>query len=442
MRQVTTDFVAACVQHAQQQQQHSGADSSRQRGQAAEAQQGSSTSSMDASSGSVTQPLCQVVCLGAGSDSSWFSLQQQGWGLLPAVRYIELDYHEVVGCKVPGAEARAIGKTVARKARTLLSSEQLLALLPDGTTATTAPAAADHPAAAAGPYLTWTKQTAAGHAATAAANAQQAGQHAEPAAAAAADSAGHSQGSADAAAGHEELAAGTAAAPSHSCGAAPPAAVASHVQELAGPCYSLAGVDLRQLQQLDAALARAGFDAKLPTLYVSECVLIYLEPAEAQRLLAAAAARTTDEGGCAAVAIFEQTRPDDAFGATMVANLEARGCPLRSVWSVPSPASQAARLLASGWTAAAAADMAAVYHGGSRGGTSCGAGAAAAGCCGWLRPAWVAERGRIERLELLDELEEWRLLQEHYCLALGVTGQGCGWLEQGLQLEQLRALGS
>jgi hypothetical protein len=33
-------------------------------------------------------------------------------------------------------------------------------------------------------------------------------------------------------------------------------------------------------------------------------------------------------------------------------------------------------------------------------------------------------------------------LQEHYCLALGVTGQDCSWLADGLQLEQLRALGS
>jgi hypothetical protein len=51
-------------------------------------------------------------------------------------------------------------------------------------------------------------------------------------------------------------------------------------------------------------------------------VLVYLEPGEVQRLLAAAAARSAQAGSCAAVAIYEQTRPDDAFGATMIANLE------------------------------------------------------------------------------------------------------------------------
>jgi hypothetical protein len=102
---------------------------------------------------------------------------------------------------------------------------------------------------------------------------------------------------------------------------------------------------------------------------------------------------------------------------------QARGCPLRSVLSVPSPASQEARLLASGWAAAAAADMAAVYHGRSRSGSSSSSsssGGAAAEGSGWLRPGWVAERGRIERLELLDELEEWQLMQVgpemHICL--------------------------
>lgn len=63
---------------------------------------------------------------------------------------------------------------------------------------------------------------------------------------------------------------------------------------------------------------------RLPTLYISECVLIYLEPGEAQALLAAAAQKAAQAGSTAAVAIYEQTRPDDAFGVTMISNLEVR----------------------------------------------------------------------------------------------------------------------
>jgi hypothetical protein len=39
----------------------------------------------------------------------------------------------------------------------------------------------------------------------------------------------------------------------------PPAAVVQHVHELTGPQYSLVAADLRDIQQLRAALARAGF---------------------------------------------------------------------------------------------------------------------------------------------------------------------------------------
>lgn len=32
------------------------------------------------------------------------------------------------------------------------------------------------------------------------------------------------------------------------------------------------------------------------------------------------------------------------------------------------------------------------------------------------------EKTRIETLEMLDEVEEWDLLQSHYCVALGSRG--------------------
>lgn len=73
---------------------------------------------------------------------------------------------------------------------------------------------------------------------------------------------------------------------------------------------------------------------RLPTLYISECVLIYLEPGEAQQVLAAAAARARAAGSSAAVVIYEQTRPDDAFGSTMISNLEVSCCSSRSKTSI------------------------------------------------------------------------------------------------------------
>lgn len=42
--------------------------------------------------------------------------------------------------------------------------------------------------------------------------------------------------------------------------------------------YCLLPADLRDLSQLEAALEAAGLDAAAPTLVVSECVLVYLQP--------------------------------------------------------------------------------------------------------------------------------------------------------------------
>lgn len=43
----------------------------------------------------------------------------------------------------------------------------------------------------------------------------------------------------------------------------------------------------------------------------------------------------------------------------------------------------------------------------------------------WETDAWIleAERERVERLEWLDEVEEWQLLASHYCIAWGWKGQ-------------------
>ena len=98
-RQVTHDFITACTA-ATASLTH-----------AAAAAHGSSTSSAsgdinsssnDGSGSRWEQPVCQVVTLGAGTDSSWFSLRQQAWELSPAAHFIELDFQEVSNeCALP-----------------------------------------------------------------------------------------------------------------------------------------------------------------------------------------------------------------------------------------------------------------------------------------------------------------------------------------------------
>ena len=47
--------------------------------------------------------------------------------------------------------------------------------------------------------------------------------------------------------------------------------------------------------------------------------------------------------------------------------------------------------------------------------------AAAALCATQTADPLACGGGRAERKEIFDEIEEWTLIQEHYCIALGVN---------------------
>jgi hypothetical protein len=98
--------------------------------------------------------------------------------------------------------------------------------------------------------------------------------------------------------------------------------------------YSLVASDLCDVDSLEATLHQAGFNPALPTLFLAECVLVYLPNDSAQKLLTWAAGGDDDDaaggggardggGGGGGVgdgkgprlfAAFEMVRPDDAFG--------------------------------------------------------------------------------------------------------------------------------
>lgn len=161
--------------------------------------------------------------------------------------------------------------------------------------------------------------------------------------------------------------------------------------------YALLGGDLRDAPRLVARLsagAGVGWDWSAPTLLLTELVLVYMDAADSARLLAALAGAAT---GCLAVVNLEQIRPDDPFGAQMVTNIAHRGSPLRGLAAVPDLRAQVCRFRTAGWAAVAAVDMRTFYY-------------------RYLPPA---QRAHIESLELLDEVEEWHLLLEHYALVWG-----------------------
>ncbi|XP_050312272.1 leucine carboxyl methyltransferase 1 [Anthonomus grandis grandis] len=162
------------------------------------------------------------------------------------------------------------------------------------------------------------------------------------------------------------------------------------------------GVDLRQIKQLQEKLTQADIRFDKPTLFLAECVLVYIESDWASRLL-----KWLSSTFSRALFInYEMCHMNDTFGNIMAANLRARGCFLSGLSYCKSLESQRGRFLDSGWTGAKAWDMVEVYHS--------------------LDPK---ERDRIEKIEFLDEQELLLQLFQHYCICIGYMGEEYGDFE-------------
>lgn len=160
---------------------------------------------------------------------------------------------------------------------------------------------------------------------------------------------------------------------------------------------SLVGADLRNLDQLDQAINQAGIDRTLPTLFLAECVLIYMPAVDTDRLINWSSNQFT--GGSVFVS-YEQIHPFDPFGQTMITNLIARGCPLLGYNDYPTIEAHQKRYHSLGYSRYQGADMNDIYR----------------------LKVDRTEIKRIERLELFDEFEEWHLIQAHYHISLASKG--------------------
>ncbi|KAM8960387.1 leucine carboxyl methyltransferase 1 [Pelodytes ibericus] len=154
--------------------------------------------------------------------------------------------------------------------------------------------------------------------------------------------------------------------------------------------YSIVGADLRNLKDMEEKLRKFGLDTQLPTLLVTECVLVYMTPAQSSSLLKWAASTFPT----AMFINYEQVNMGDRFGQIMVENLQRRRCNLSGVDACQSVESQMERLLTNGWEAADSWNMIKVYNS--------------------LPPDDVY---RIEKLEFLDEKELLEQLLLHYCIS-------------------------
>lgn len=162
-----------------------------------------------------------------------------------------------------------------------------------------------------------------------------------------------------------------------------------------GGQYSLLAADLSDLDRVRETLSKAGFDSSVPTLVISECVLIYMEAEHSDAVIEWIASTLPQ----AAFVLYEQILPSDPFGKIMVRNIASRGCPLKSIAKYPGLEEMCERFRTKGWQFAVAKDMDVLYK----------------------RMLDQEEKTRIERLEMFDEFEEWHMLMQHYCLTFAAV---------------------
>ncbi len=189
----------------------------------------------------------------------------------------------------------------------------------------------------------------------------------------------------------------------------PPVSLSSSKGTLDGPVDSLTSlnyyvhpVDLRTLDSSkEPPSSFSTIDFTLPTLIISECCLIYLDPTTADTVALYFTKHLFPAHMPLGLILYEPIRPHDAFGRQMISNLATRGIILQTLRKYGSLEAQAARMRAYGFEGSRGANVNELWEFGVK----------------------QPEKERVAGLEMLDEVEEWALLAAHYCVI-------CGWRER------------
>lgn len=163
-----------------------------------------------------------------------------------------------------------------------------------------------------------------------------------------------------------------------------------------GP-HTFISQDMRDAPAVVAGLLESGFDSSVPTLVLSECVLVYMKK-EATEQLAAELAQIMQ--GDALWLTYDMINPDDVYGRNMIRNLQAVGFQIPGLTDFPTLEDQKNRFLLSGWADARSCSMRFYYD--------------------KLLP--VECKQRIFKIEMMDEVEEWNMLMDHYSLTIATKG--------------------
>ncbi|CAH8472464.1 unnamed protein product [Heterobilharzia americana] len=173
-----------------------------------------------------------------------------------------------------------------------------------------------------------------------------------------------------------------------------------------GGQFHLLGFDLRRpVQELIDLLCSPvhgiNCSQSCPTLFLAECVLVYMPPDTSYQLIKS----LSESFPCASFLHYEQVNMSDQFGSIMIKNFRARSCELPGLDACNSLSTQEERFLNAGWKKAKGWTINQVY-----------------------KALSASTRYRVEHLEMLDDLEVTTQLFDHYCILLATNDETfCPW---------------
>ncbi|EUB61062.1 Leucine carboxyl methyltransferase [Echinococcus granulosus] len=182
-------------------------------------------------------------------------------------------------------------------------------------------------------------------------------------------------------------------------------------------CYHLLSFDLKAPSASLISLLCDSPDGPslspgLPTLFLAECVLVYIPTEFSSSLLSTLSNKFTQ----AAFLNYEQVNMQDKFGEIMQSHFRDRSCELPGLAACGSLEEQKSRFINNGWTEVHAWTINEVFSSFPQGAIS-----------------------RISQLEMLDDTEITQQLYDHYCIVLATnTGAICHWDSLKMALSDLK----
>lgn len=106
--------------------------------------------------------------------------------------------------------------------------------------------------------------------------------------------------------------------------------------------YALLAADIRDWDNVIRKLSHAGFKHDIPTIWIAECFLIYLDQSVGDKIIEFAS-NCTEKKPNTLFITYDPFKPDDAFGQVMRKNLDQRGIKMPSLSNYPDENSQIER---------------------------------------------------------------------------------------------------